>query len=201
MKLDKEEQREKQREKVLLGALECFSSKGFDSAKIDDIVHESGVSKGSIYKLFKSKEEIYIQLIQQNAEELIEQIEEIVSRHKTAKDKVTALFTEYLGQDVDSIMLKSFLVQSEFELYSSRRIEFKDMAKEIRMGKVKIVSDVINEGMKNAEFKNNLDVSLLSEIFWSYVHGVITHKILHSTLPYQNLIDGQKDSFLNRLLV
>jgi len=40
-------------------ALEVFSEHGFNAAKLDEIAHRAGVSKGTIYLYFASKEELF----------------------------------------------------------------------------------------------------------------------------------------------
>jgi AcrR family transcriptional regulator len=40
-------------------ALETFSEHGFSAAKLEDIAHRAGVSKGTIYLYFSSKEELF----------------------------------------------------------------------------------------------------------------------------------------------
>ncbi|HEY3288413.1 MAG TPA: TetR/AcrR family transcriptional regulator [Gemmatimonadaceae bacterium] len=40
-------------------ALETFSEHGFSAAKLEDIAHRAGVSKGTIYLYFPSKEELF----------------------------------------------------------------------------------------------------------------------------------------------
>jgi AcrR family transcriptional regulator len=48
----------KRRGQIIEAAMKVFSEKGFDKARVDDIVDESGLSKGAVYWYFKSKDEI-----------------------------------------------------------------------------------------------------------------------------------------------
>ena len=43
------------RDRLLRGAAETFSAKGYEGSTIDDILAASGVSKGSMYFHFESK--------------------------------------------------------------------------------------------------------------------------------------------------
>ena len=43
---------------ILDAAMVVFARSGFHEARMDDIVQESGLSKGTLYWYFKSKEEI-----------------------------------------------------------------------------------------------------------------------------------------------
>lgn len=50
------------REQILRAALSCFGAKGYHAATMDDLVRASGLSKGSLYWHFRSKEEVFLAL-------------------------------------------------------------------------------------------------------------------------------------------
>jgi AcrR family transcriptional regulator len=50
------------RQQILEGADRVFSQMGFDAASMNDITREAGVSKGTIYVYFDSKEELFMEL-------------------------------------------------------------------------------------------------------------------------------------------
>src|SRR4051794_19108421 len=56
-------QREKRKEEILLCSLNIFIKKGFAATKIRDIASELKISTGLFFHYFKSKEEIYEELI------------------------------------------------------------------------------------------------------------------------------------------
>jgi len=51
-------QRETRRQQILDGALRCFSRDGFHNTTTADIVRESGVSQGTLYLYFATKDDI-----------------------------------------------------------------------------------------------------------------------------------------------
>jgi len=53
---------EERRAQILEAALDCFASKGFHAATMDDLVRASGLSKGSLYWHFESKEDVFLAL-------------------------------------------------------------------------------------------------------------------------------------------
>jgi AcrR family transcriptional regulator len=193
----KENYKEEQRKKVFTAAIECFASKGYEAATIDDIVNQSGVSKGSIYKLFKNKEEIYVQLMYHITYEEMDEIRFILAGHSSAQEKIAALFTEYLSKDLH---LNAFLVQSEFELFSSRREDILKLLEDIRLTKLQLITNVLNEGIQRGEFKKELDVTVYSELFWAFVDGAVTHKLLFPDYQYLELVKGQKESFIRKIV-
>ena len=54
----------KTQEKILISARDLFLSKGYPATTIDEIVDQAGVSKGSFYHAFPSKEEMGITLLE-----------------------------------------------------------------------------------------------------------------------------------------
>ena len=61
------------RQQILDGARRCFQSQGFDGASINDIVKDAGVSKGTLYAYFTSKEKLFEVLVYQDRRRQAEQ--------------------------------------------------------------------------------------------------------------------------------
>jgi AcrR family transcriptional regulator len=53
-----EAQKEGRRQEILAAALRCFARNGFHGATITDIVRESGVSQGTFYLYFETKDDV-----------------------------------------------------------------------------------------------------------------------------------------------
>ena len=56
------------RDRILDAALDVFASKGYHSTKMDEIVEQSGTSKGAIYFHFPNKERLFLALVDQFAD-------------------------------------------------------------------------------------------------------------------------------------
>jgi AcrR family transcriptional regulator len=59
---------------ILEGARQVFLSRGFDAASMNDIARAAGVSKGTIYFHFESKETLFEALIREERQQLAEQV-------------------------------------------------------------------------------------------------------------------------------
>ncbi|OLS20850.1 MAG: putative HTH-type transcriptional regulator YfiR [Candidatus Thorarchaeota archaeon AB_25] len=57
------EYKEKARRSIIESAAQVFAEKGYHKTKMDDIAEKLGVSKGAIYQYFKSKEQIFVEVI------------------------------------------------------------------------------------------------------------------------------------------
>ena len=65
---------EERRAGILDAALAVFSARGYHASSIDDIAREAGISKALIYEHFDSKQSLYGDLLEQNANELFERL-------------------------------------------------------------------------------------------------------------------------------
>ncbi len=63
------------RKQVLEEAARLFSTKRFDEVLMDDIAHQAGVGKGTIYTYFADKEELYFAVVFEGIRRLNEQLQ------------------------------------------------------------------------------------------------------------------------------
>src|SRR6476661_28760 len=52
-------------QEILEAALSVFAEKGFAAARMDDVARHAGVTKGTIYLYFPSKEELFKSLVRE----------------------------------------------------------------------------------------------------------------------------------------
>ena len=79
------------KDKLISAAIKVFSEKGFFNAKVSDIVKQAGVAQGTFYIYFKSKEDIFFEIV-----ELVErQLDEVINRYKTIKADIKELIFSF----------------------------------------------------------------------------------------------------------
>ena len=61
------------RRQIIEGARAVFLAQGFDAASMGEIAREAGVSKGTLYVYFKSKEELFEAIAEQQCQAQAEQ--------------------------------------------------------------------------------------------------------------------------------
>jgi AcrR family transcriptional regulator len=87
---------EKRKDQILDAATDVFSRRGFHDARVDDIAKEAGLSKGTLYWYFKSKDDIIIGLLDRLFEFGASGVRELQSKEIPA--------TEMLRQSVDLLL-------------------------------------------------------------------------------------------------
>jgi AcrR family transcriptional regulator len=63
------------RETILMAALDEFSSRGFETTRIDDVAKRAGIAKGTVYLYFRDKETLFQELVRETLSPLIGGIE------------------------------------------------------------------------------------------------------------------------------
>ena len=76
----------------ILSAAEClFSKHGFFKTSMAEIAGAAQFAMGTVYRFFKSKEDIYISLVEAKVEELMSLLEKRVAEANTATEKIQAV--------------------------------------------------------------------------------------------------------------
>lgn len=78
------------RERILDAALDKFASKGYHDTRLDEIVEESGTSKGAIYFHFPNKERLFLALVDQFADLLERRVTEAIEEEEEGMVRVQA---------------------------------------------------------------------------------------------------------------
>ena len=94
--------RDQRRIQLLDAANEVFTSKGYHAAAMDDIADAAGVSKPVLYQHFPSKLDLYLALLDQSCDRLVEIVEEALTSNEDNADRVVATvgaFYEFVSSD------------------------------------------------------------------------------------------------------
>jgi AcrR family transcriptional regulator len=142
---------EERRRQILDAAIKVFSEAGFDKARMDDIVSESGLSKGTLYWYFDSKDAIITAILENIFEGEICHLQGLVDTPGSA--------TERLGMFMNSTIAEfGHIVQTlplTFEFYAMALRN--DVIREAMRGYfdayLKILIPIIEQGIQSGEFR------------------------------------------------
>ncbi|MEH7110068.1 TetR/AcrR family transcriptional regulator [Bacillus sp. JJ1764] len=193
--------KEKRKKEILESAMACFAKKGFQPSTIDDIVEHSGISKGAIYNYFKSKDEIYLELMKTSTEESYEELKERLATYPNAVDKMNFMFDLYLNNEVNQESTGRLVVHDEFKLHAFRNQELIEKLNVRRHEYfIKMFCSIIEEGQKAGEFKTELNPEIFADMFWSMIDGIMLQTI-YPGFPYKQVLNEFKQMFLERIIL
>lgn len=116
--LNKHQQRtEATRRKLVRAGMRVFARDGIEAARIEDIAAEAGHTRGAFYANFKTKEDLFFALLEQEAVRRLTELREILANYPSAKSRVQAVREYYLGRSGDRQWVMLML---EFKLYALR---------------------------------------------------------------------------------
>jgi len=94
----REREKEERRRSILRAAREVFFESGFHRATVDDVAERAGVSKGTVYLYFESKETILALLLLEGLNELVENLEQAYAEEEPlqADERLRRLGRAYL---------------------------------------------------------------------------------------------------------
>ena len=139
------------RAQIIQAALACFTRKGYNHTTMDNIVAESGLSKGSLYWYFESKDDLFVSALTSLFADLGQAIVATLEQHATAADKLRAMALE-LSKFFQSAK-GSFNLFVEFWAQDSHREKFGQLRTDMLTQSKEIVVGIIEEGISNGEFR------------------------------------------------
>jgi AcrR family transcriptional regulator len=82
---------------LLDAALDVFFEKGFAAARLEDIAARAGVSKGTVYLYFKSKDDVFEALVHAIPEANVEQLRAVASDESVPADETLRRVLTFVG--------------------------------------------------------------------------------------------------------
>jgi AcrR family transcriptional regulator len=181
------------RAQIIQAALACFARQGYNNTTMDDIAKESGLSKGSLYWYFKSKEELFEATIMSFFNAFGQEAFAALDQGENASAKLRAL-----GQQMTHFVTAAeglFNLFLEFWASSARRQEagqlWGGLLKEFEIAIVRI----IEEGVRQGEFKP-VDAEQLVWAMMAAYDGLAAYVMLVPNLD----IDRISQTFVETLL-
>jgi AcrR family transcriptional regulator len=84
------------RRKILEAAREIFFRDGFEAANLDEVAGRAGLAKGTIYRHFDSKGELYVAVLAHNADVFVRRMRETIDPKLAPDDQIRRTGMFYL---------------------------------------------------------------------------------------------------------
>jgi AcrR family transcriptional regulator len=166
------EQREARRDQILAAALKCFSRDGFHQTTMADIVRESGLSQGTLYLYFKSKDDLIAAIAD--------------DRHR--REATLNALAEGEQNPLQSILLLARLYASRLSEPANAdglRVSLQGWAEALRNERVKAgvlqgvrlargaLLRLIRQGQKRGTFSTKLDAAAAARVLIAIFQGFV----------------------------
>ena len=150
--MKKLELQDRRKEQIMSAALSVVVAKGYDQSRMDDIVEKSQLSKGAIYWYYKSKEEVYLSLVDYWFLQYRSGVVDTLQQQESASDQLKALFGFFIEQFDKNPAAFKLLV--EFWRLAGLNPDFNAKLQQIYSDFLEYIIEIIKVGVANGEFKN-----------------------------------------------
>ena len=185
---------------LVAAALEVFVEKGFAATKLADVARRAGVTKGTVYLYFDSKEALFKAVVRETIVPVIAQGEALArSFTGSARELVERLVREYwrlVGETALAGIPK--LMMAEAATFPELTRFYYD---EVVTRGHRLMAGVIERGIKHGEFRP-VDVMVAAKLAMSpLIHAVVARRAFASCMPeafnVQQYLDTHIDLYLH----
>ncbi len=165
---------EARRAQILDAAFRCFAEKGYHAARMDDLVAASGLSKGSLYWHFKSKEDVFLALY-----DTLEQGVFAAWDDEAAHTAGTLDLLRREGEIVlDRMADQRHLVRAWMEFFAHPAARER-MALTYRRTRARL-GDLVRRGIDRGEIRPDVPVEEVAASFTANVEGLVLQTFVDS---------------------
>jgi len=153
---------EERKSQILDAAMNTFSELGFHKARMSDIAETSGLSKGSLYWYFDSKESIILNLLDRVFVPEIRDFNALLKDPRSAESRLTSyiervsddMVTSYIERVSDDMvkMLKWMPLFYDFLALAFRQELVKKAISRYYKKQMEILVELIQQGLDSGEF-------------------------------------------------
>jgi len=155
------------REDIVEDARKLFARYSFKKTTMEDIAKASGRAKSSIYYYFKSKEEIFKAVANQEMEKWMAEIKKAIAGESSPDKKICAYIKMRSSAVYEISAFYLFIAEEYFENYT-----FIDkLRSEFDKEETAIIAGVLNEGVRRKIF-TSMDVNLAAKNILSLLKGL-----------------------------
>jgi len=156
------------REQILNTAKHVFAKYGYRGTRVDDIAEQLGVGKGTIYRYFKDKKTLFVDVFETGMYHLNHMFKKNVETIEVPPKRIKAAIT---------LFLKHFDGNREMiEIMMQMRSEFKDEYKRISNALyadyIVRIQENLQNGINQGLFRQ-MDVEKTAEAMSSMLHGIL----------------------------
>jgi AcrR family transcriptional regulator len=157
---------EVRRAQILEAALECFATRGYHTATMDDLVRVSGLSKGTLYWHFSSKEEVCLALFDGFVEEIFQAWDRMETEDRPSFEVLRALGEISVDRLTSDPITRG--AWAEFLLQPSARLRY---ASVLRQSRDRLTALVLR-GIERGEIRE-LDPEGLAAVLTAAIEGTL----------------------------
>ena len=173
------------RERILDSALNIFSRKGYHDSKLDEIVQDSGTSKGSIYFHFPNKERLFLALVDQFADLLEKRVKEAIEPMPPGMERVRAALETTLATFGKYRRPAKILLVQAVGLGSA----FEEKRNEMNGRFAQLIQTYLQEAIDSGDIEP-IDAEMVSIVWMGGIYNIVIRWVYTGEPEPQRMLDS-----------
>ena len=156
------------KDEIIKIATRLFSEKSYHDVKMDEIAEELGIAKGTIYLYFKSKEQLYLKILEDSHESIESILEKEIANNDPSPVKLRkalSIIFSFYRRNLDVLKILS---RDETHLIKEH-FEFTELWRKRRL---KLYEKILDKGIKEGSFSIQ-NTTLTALIIFGLVRSVM----------------------------
>jgi AcrR family transcriptional regulator len=160
---------------ILKSARRLFFEKGFKSVTVESIAKKAELSKGAVYLHFKSKDEIYTQILLEDIDKFHKRVSGLFGNGSSASAilfRLSDIYVDFFLKDKEL-----FRILMTFMLNANHR----NLPEEVENHIIKttnktidIIEKIFQFGIENREFPSTINLRQNRNAVWGLLNGIIS---------------------------
>ncbi|MDQ0495303.1 TetR/AcrR family transcriptional regulator [Paenibacillus brasilensis] len=186
------------REHIIMKSAEIFNQRGYAGTSLNDIIADTGIKKGGIYRHFASKDEIALEAYNYAASLVCGKFSEAVDQEQSASGRLIAFFLVYEDVVNNPPFIGGCPMQNNAVESDDTHPALRDRAQQGLHTILDMMKSIICEGIQTGEFKEDLNPDALASFAFSLLEGGILLSKLEGNNRHMQMNTASFSSFLQQ---
>ncbi len=170
----KQQERTARRRRIQRAARTVFAEKGYAKTSIEQIAREASLSVGAIYLYFRSKEDLYVSLLEETLDLFDTELRQIRARSEVSAPErlrnAWSFLTQWAATDVEASRVLRLISQPNVRSQLSDEV-VESVGK--GLGQVREhLGAIVQDGMASGQYRRGATQPVV-ELFWCLLLGVL----------------------------
>lgn len=171
--MTRDQKKAESRRRILDAARDVFFRDGFMKANLDEMADKAGVAKGTLYRYFESKADLYVAVLARNSQDFVVRMEEAATHGENAIERLHSIARFYFQHWLDhpDNFQIFWAIDNESVIGDLPREAIEETARYWEFS-LNILNGVLERGVREGEFVEH-DTWEIAHVLWSIANALI----------------------------